>query len=165
VTISGPFTAPLLCWPLVGFDRLQRAEWLLPARKGAAPRLALGNLFGIWRWLGRQARIEEGETVASERSRESPGETLFPVSLLSKAKLVTADGTVFGHGVDAMAGCANGAIRYLVVSEGGVAGVGETLRRLDWSGITIDGETIRCRLDSGSLCSLEPIEADQWPTQ
>ena len=123
------------------------------------------HLFGIWRWLGRQARIEEGETVASERSRESPGETLFPVSLLSKAKLVTADGTMLGHGVDAMAGCANGAIRYLVVSEGGVAGVGETLRRLDWSGITIDGETIRCRLDSGSLCSLQPIEADRWPAQ
>ena len=38
-----------------------------------------------------------------------------------------------GHCVDAMAGCASGSLSYVVVSQGGVAGVGETLRRLPWS--------------------------------
>jgi hypothetical protein len=127
--------------------------------------LSVLNLFGIWRWLGRQGRIEEGEAEAAQRSRAESGETLFPVSLLSKAKLVGSDGSALGHGVDAMAGCSNGAIRYLVVSEGGVAGLGETLRRLDWDGLSVDGDTIRCRLDQDSLCALEPIEADQWPAR
>jgi hypothetical protein len=123
------------------------------------------NLFGIWRWLGRQARIEEGGELASRRSKEMPGETLFPVSLLAKAEIVAADGSVIGRGVDAMAGCSSGAIRYLVVSEGGIAGVGETLRRLDWDGASVDGETIRCRLAGGALGSLERIEPGRWPTR
>jgi membrane protein implicated in regulation of membrane protease activity len=127
--------------------------------------LSLLNLFGIWRWLGRQGRIEEGEADAAQRSRAEPGETLFPVSLLSKAKLAGSDGTILGHGVDAMAGCSNGSIRYLVVSEGGIAGVGETLRRLDWTGVRVDGDTIRCSLDAPALCALDPIEADHWPAR
>jgi hypothetical protein len=127
--------------------------------------LSLLNLFGIWRWLGRQGRIEEGEADAAQRSRAERGESLFPVSLLSKAKLVGNEGTALGHAVDAMAGCAHGRVRYLVVSEGGVAGVGETLRRLDWDGATVDGDTIRCGLDAPALCALESIEADHWPAR
>ena len=29
--------------------------------------LSILNLFGIWRWLGRQARIEEGARIADDR--------------------------------------------------------------------------------------------------
>jgi hypothetical protein len=47
------------------------------------------NLFGVWRWLGWQARIEEGGDAAARESRSEPGETLFPVSLLMKAKVVS----------------------------------------------------------------------------
>ena len=43
------------------------------------------NLFGIWRWLGRQAKIEEGASSAAEASGHSPGESLFPISLLASA--------------------------------------------------------------------------------
>jgi hypothetical protein len=123
------------------------------------------NLFGIWRWLGRQARIEEGGEAAQKRSRAAQGETLFPVSLLSKAGIVAGDGSVIGRAVDAMAGCSSGAIRYLVVSEGGIAGVGETLRRLDWDGLAVEGDAVRCRLSSDALCSLEAIEPGQWPAR
>src|SRR5215213_10196089 len=42
------------------------------------------NIFGIWRWLGRQARIEEGAASAAQASEHARGEALFPVSLLSK---------------------------------------------------------------------------------
>ena len=127
--------------------------------------LSFLNLFGIWRWLGRQARIEEGEEAASKRSRTTPGETLFPLSLLSKAQVVANDGSVIGHGIDAMAGCSSGTIRYVVVSEGGIAGVGETLRRLDWKGVEVDGDQLRCRLDDHGIQSLEVVEPDQWPAR
>src|SRR4051795_7628567 len=40
--------------------------------------LTLLNLFGIWRWLGRQASVEEGGRAAAEASAETPGEALFP---------------------------------------------------------------------------------------
>ena len=62
----------------------------------------------------------------------TPGETLFPVSLLTRAKIVGAGGAELGTCVDAMAGCRGGMPRYVVVAEGGVAGVGETLRRVEW---------------------------------
>src|SRR5688500_1244613 len=61
------------------------------------------NLFGIWRWLGRQSAVEHGAESAADASEATPGETLFPVSLLSKAK-VLAGGEEVGACVDAMAG-------------------------------------------------------------
>src|SRR4051794_15407831 len=47
--------------------------------------LTMLNIFGVWRWLGRQARVEEGARAASEASEVTPGEALFPISLLSRA--------------------------------------------------------------------------------
>lgn len=121
------------------------------------------NLFGIWRWLGRQSRFEDGAHSASEASEHGPGEALFPVSLLAKASIVDGQGREVGSCIDAMAGCDSGRLRYVVASEGGVAGVGETLRRLPWSAARIDGERIATRLGAGGFCALEPIHKDEWP--
>src|SRR6185295_12296140 len=86
--------------------------------------LTVLNIFGVWRWLGRQASVEEGGRAAAEASAETPGEALFPVSQLGRAEVVGANGPL-GRCIDALAGCSSGKIAYVVVSEGGVAGVGE----------------------------------------
>ena len=91
--------------------------------------LTVLNIFGIWRWLGRQARVEEGGRAASEASEETPGEALFPISLLARAA-VRGGQAELGQCVDAMAGCHSGRLSYVVVSEGGIGGVGETLAPL-----------------------------------
>jgi hypothetical protein len=122
------------------------------------------NLFGIWRWLGRQAKIEDGSIAAAQASQATPGEALFPVSLLGRAK-VTAGNTELGTCVDAMAGCGSGRIAYVMVSEGGIAGAGETLRRLDWSDLCVDGEAVTAALDKTQFHALQPIPKDQWPTR
>src|SRR6476469_37843 len=93
--------------------------------------LALLNIFGVWRWLGRQAQVEEGARTASEASEDTPGEALFAISLLSRGAVDGADERL-GQCLDAMAGCRSGRLDYVVVSEGGIGGVGETLRRLSW---------------------------------
>jgi membrane protein implicated in regulation of membrane protease activity len=124
--------------------------------------LTLLNIFGIWRWLGRQTRVEEGARSASEASEETPGEALFPVSLLSRAA-VHSGGTEVGHCIDAMAGCRSGRLSYVVVSEGGVAGVGETLRRLPWSAAQVDEETLATRMTTGQFMRLEKLQRDRWP--
>ena len=120
------------------------------------------NLFGIWRWLGRQARVEEGGEAATEASRRTPGEALFPVSLLAKAP-VTCGGADVGHAIDAMAGSRSGRLAYLVVSQGGVAGIGETLRRLPWDNAHVEGERIVASMDANRVSSLEELPKDQWP--
>ena len=121
--------------------------------------LTLLNMFGIWRWLGRQAKVEKGAGTAAEASHVTPGENLFPVSLLTSGE-IRAGGAKAGSCVDAMAGESSGRLAYLVFTDGGVAGVGETLRRVDWDDVSVEDQTFRIIGDPASLPS---IERDQWP--
>ena len=150
------FTIGSLLWVKTGVAMHQPAlvwaNWVLTAL----------NLFGIWRWLGRQTKVEEGARAASEASEQTPGEALFPVSLLSRAPVFNGT-TELGRCIDAMAGCSSGRMNYVVVSQGGVAGVGETLRRLPWSIASIDGERVIAAMSVEDFSQLEELPRDQWP--
>ncbi len=121
------------------------------------------NLFGIWRWLGRQAAIEKGGAAAQDRSAELPGETLFPASLLTNAKLVGAGGAELGVSVEAMLGCRTGRPSYLVIAQGGVGGVGETLRRVEWRDARVDGDQLVTTHDGADFARCVELTKDQWP--
>lgn len=123
------------------------------------------NLFGIWRWLGRQARIEEGAAAAAKDSEAAATETLFPVSLLTRGAVISSNGRDIGSCVEAMAGCSKGQISYLVVSEGGLAGMGETLRRLPWDGCAIEDEKVRAPIEETAFRALQEVERDRWPAR
>ena len=123
------------------------------------------NIFGIWRWLGRQQQIETGAGKAAAASERTPGETLFPASRLSSAELRGSEGASLGTAVDAMVGRSSGRIAYLVIAEGGVAGVGETLRRVDWHDVEADGEGLAAHLDRHAFASLPKLERDRWPAR
>lgn len=152
------FTAGALCWIAVGVMTGQ------PALLWTNVVLTVLDLFGIWRWLGRQSKVEEGARTAAEASEATHGEALFPVSLLARAP-VTANGKEYGHCIEAMAGCLSGRLDYLVVSQGGVAGVGETLRRLPWSLAKVDGEEVIVRLDRRQFEELQELPRDAWPAR
>lgn len=122
------------------------------------------NLFGVWRWLGRQAKVEEGGRAAAAESENRPGETLFPVSLLTGARARITDGSV-GTCVDAMAGCGSGKISYVVVSDGGVAGVGETLRRVPWRQAGIQEAELHIDVDKLGFERFETVQRDAWPAK
>ena len=122
------------------------------------------NVFGIWRWLGRQSKVEEGARAASQASEQTPGEALFPVSLLTHAP-VTSGGGERGRCIDAMAGCTSGRLSYVVVSQGGIAGVGETLRRLPWVKAMSDGEAVLASMDPAAFERLDVLARDQWPAR
>jgi hypothetical protein len=150
------FTLGALCWIRVGILNHEPAlVWTNLVLTGL-------DLFGVWRWLGRQARMEEGARTASKASEHTPGETLFPVSLLSRAP-VCCGATEVGHCVEAMAGCRSGKLDYLVVSEGGVAGVGERLRRLRWLDAHVEDDKVALHLMPGQFDQLEELQADEWP--
>jgi hypothetical protein len=123
--------------------------------------LTVLNVFGIWRWLGRQVKIEEGGSLAAEASEQTPGEALFPVSILVRVPIEDEKGAALGTCVDAMAGCSSGRLRYIVASQGGLAGVGETLRRLPWEEAKVDGE--RMLIDRWRFESLDEIRREEWP--
>ena len=152
------FTFGSIAWLGVGLTTGQ------PALVWTNIVLTFLNLFGIWRWLGRQARVEEGARGAAAASEEAPGENLFPVSLLTRGKL-EGRGVDLGHCVDAMAGCQSGRIAYLVVSQGGLAGAGETLRRLSWSEARADADAVHTSLDQAAFERLQVIPKDDWPAR
>jgi hypothetical protein len=152
------FTVGSIAWFAVGLLTGQ------PALQWTNAVLTMLNLFGIWRWLGRQARVEEGARAAAEASEDTPGEALFPVSLLSRAP-VRCGATDVGTCVDAMAGCRSGKLAYVVVSHGGVAGVGEQLRRLPWSNARVDGGAVVSNLTAERFSGLEELPKDEWPAR
>ena len=152
------FTVGALCWIADGLATGQAAlTWTNVV-------LTVLDIFGIWRWLGRQAKVEEGARTAAEASERMPTETLFPVSLLTHAP-VRHGGTELGRCIDAMAGCASGRINYVVVSQGGVAGVGETLRRLPWSEAKVNEEMVVLDMSQAAFEKLEQLPRDQWPAR
>lgn len=121
------------------------------------------NLFGIWRWLGRQAKFEDGAQHAAKASEAKRSEDLFPLSSLTSAAVVGQSGEQLGKCVDAMAGRSSGRISYLVVAEGGVGGVGERLRRVEWTDAEADGESIRVAIGEARFGQLDLLERDKWP--
>jgi hypothetical protein len=121
------------------------------------------NLFGVWRWLGRQAKVEDGAAVAAEKSQRTPGETLFPASTLSSAKVVGPGGKELGRAVDAMVGCRSGQLSYLVIARGGLAGVGEVFRRLDWSKARVHDGAVQVDMQEPDLARLPELAKDNWP--
>lgn len=123
------------------------------------------NLFGVWRWLGRERRYEDSREHAHKRSQWARVPTLF-----SAGSLIGA--TVEGHGkdslgtvVDAMFDCENKRIAYVVISEGGIAGAGETLRAVPPEHLTFENETVTCDLAESEWHALPPIKDDHWPTK
>ena len=152
----GVFMIGALCWIAVGVLTNQAALlWTNVV-------LTLLDIFGIWRWLGRQAKVEEGARAASEASEQTPGEALFPVSLLGRAIVRCGDKEV-GHCIDAMTGSRSGRLDYLIVSEGGFAGVGEKLRRVPWGEAHVNGETVVAHFAADRFECLEELQRDEWP--
>lgn len=121
------------------------------------------NLVGVWRWLGRQARLDEGAQAAAEKSEARPGPTLMPVSAIGGAALVSRDGEPMGSAVDAMLRCEDGRIAYLVIGKGGVGGLGETLHALPWDKLRLEPDKVVAEIDKAALERLDPIDPRDWP--
>lgn len=151
------FTVGSIAWLALGVTTGQ------PALVWTNAVLTFLNLFGIWRWLGRQAKVEEGSQAASEASEQTPGEALFPISLLTRATVRSPDSSTLGSCVDAMAGCGSGRVAYVMVSEGGIAGAGETFRAIPWTMLRPERDEVIAALDRHQFSALEPVPRDRWP--
>ena len=83
--------------------------------------------------------------------------------MLTRAEVSVGQSTA--RCIDALAGCRSGRIAYVVVSEGGVAGVGETLRRLPWNAAHVEDERVVAEIAGEEFARLEELERDQWPAR
>ncbi|WP_380783056.1 PRC-barrel domain containing protein [Sphingomonas sp. R86520] len=147
------FTGGALAWIVVGFITGQTQ--LLYSNLF----LAAVDIFGIWRWLGRRARISDASRAEEKLSARQPGDDLFSVAGLDGLPVKSQDGVVVAHAVDALAACIEGRIGYLIVRVGGVGGVGETLHRLPWAEVTVTDGEVRTDLAAAAIARLPEAAA------
>jgi hypothetical protein len=152
------FTVGSIAWAIVGMASGQTSLLVTNAFLFAV------NLFGVWRWLGKQARYEQGSAAAtkdSHRHRHAP--TLFSGGALIGAKVEDADGETLGAIVDTMLACDSKQLNYIVVARGGIAGAGETLRAVSPRHFTVDADGVRCTLTAAQVERLPAIDETEWP--
>ena len=123
------------------------------------------NLFGIWRWLIRRARIDDWARTAAQKSERRTGPTLFPISGLASASLTGRGGAALGTAVDAMATCDEGRIASLVGSAGPAGALGTSLHVLPWHLVRASAAAIETDLDAAAFAKLELADAAQWPAR
>ncbi|HTG37470.1 PRC-barrel domain-containing protein [Sphingomonas sp.] len=125
--------------------------------------LTVVNAVGIWRWLGRQARYDKAGARAQDHSARENGQDKFAMGHVVGAKVVNGEGETIGQVVDAMLGCRDHSIEYLVISCGGVGGVGETLHAVEPDRVAFRKDAVRFDAGREALCSLPELKADDWP--
>jgi hypothetical protein len=120
--------------------------------------LTLVDLLGIWRWLGRQARVQDTAKAAIEKSEREHSPTLFSATALGGMPVIGSDGSRIALAVEAMAACSTGRVEYLIVSAGGVGGIGETLHKLPWDQARIMDAKVQTDLDASAVRRLPSAE-------
>ena len=125
--------------------------------------LLVVDIVGIWRWLGRQARYDDGGHAAASRSARAKVPSLFAMGSVTGATLTGRDGEKLGSVVDGMMRCQGSALAYVVVSEGGVGGVGERLHALDPASLRFSEEGVSCDLTPDALRALPELDQRAWP--
>lgn len=153
------FLVGSICWCIVATTTDQ------PNLLWANGFLTLVNGLGVWRWLGRQARYERGGQRASARSARTASSTLVPLASLVGGTVSGPDGSRLGQVAEIMMRCDDAAPAYLVVSVGGLGGVGETLHALDAGEFDLCADGIRSHVSAAVLGARTPISPDNWPAK
>jgi hypothetical protein len=153
-------------WGFVIFT-IAAAAWCLEAWLTHQPNLLLSNGFlalvdivGVYRWLGRRAVLEDGAQRAARRSKRS-GRPLYPVHALEGKPVEGLGGVVVGHVGGAIADCRSGQISYFVIKRGGISDRDE-LRAIARRDMAL-GEPLRTRMRESDLAAAAPVEPDAWP--
>lgn len=92
--------------------------------------LTMVNLVGVWRWLGRQTKLERGSERMEENSNAAEGFGLFASSALLGSKVISSDDEEIGQVVDVLMHCGEYRIEQVIVTDGGIGGVAEKLRSI-----------------------------------
>ena len=127
--------------------------------------LTVINLIGVWRWLGRQARHEDGSNKAVRKSSQAGhAPTLFSTSAAVGANVIDASGEKLGVVIDLMLKRDQRGLAYVVIAQYGLGGVGETLRAVDPARIEFTGGLAHSKMSRKELDALPALQADDWPS-
>lgn len=150
------FLLGAIAWIIVAISTGQRTLLLSNAF------LALIDMVGIWRWLGRRAALDDGAERAEHKTQDTEA-PLFRVALLEDAAICDRQGETVANSVGAMADCGSGTISYVMARA--VAEESRPARyvAIPWGWLAPDDGKLRLRSDGRSLDRLAPVDAEAWP--
>lgn len=153
------FTIGSICWSLIGATTGQTN---LLATNGF---LTIVNLVGIWRWLGRQAKYEDGAQNAAAASEQGPGPSLMPATGVSGLPVADREGNALGRCVEALIDRESGRIDYIVIASTNGVGLGETLRGVERSSCRFDRDAVTLVIGNDAFDRLPPLADREWPSR
>ena len=153
------FTLGSVCWTAVGVSNGQSN--LLAANAF----LTLVNLVGIWRWLGHQARYQDGAATAAARSERGAGPSLVAASGVCGFAVCDCAGAPIGTCVEALIDRASGQIDYIVVASRNAVGMDEQLRGVPLRSCRLGADKIALSIDSDSFDRLPVLVDRNWPAR
>lgn len=125
--------------------------------------LTLVNIFGVWRWLGREAKYAKGGSNAARHSTASNVPTLISSASLAGSKVTGSDGETLGTVVDAMLRCDRAEIAYVVIGDGVLGGIGESLRAVGPERLEFQRDGVFARFSRDAFLALPPLTDSAWP--
>lgn len=125
--------------------------------------LTIVNLIGVYRWLGRQARFEDGGKAASRQSEKAGMASLFSANSSLGAKVVAEGDEEVGTIVDLMLEAGSNDVNYAVVTDGGVAGIEEKLRAVGAADLEFADGSISYRGTAEQFANIAIIDDEAWP--
>lgn len=153
------FTAGSICWAAIGATTGQSNLLATNAF------LTLVNLVGIWRWLGRQAKYQDGARTAAAQSEEGEGASLVPATGIWGLPVTDAAGDAVGTCVEALIDRRHGQIDYIVVASRNAIGLDEALRGVARNRCRFGADTIALTIDRDSFAQLPVIADRNWPAR
>ena len=76
---------------------------------------------------------------------------------------VASDGQTVGRTVEALIECATGAVNYVVVASGGIAGIDEHLRAVPREAVEFACDRIRLKMRADEFEALDVLKPGKWP--
>jgi sporulation protein YlmC with PRC-barrel domain len=114
---------------------------------------------------GSGAAAQSGAKIVGGGVGDGPGPDVMAASTLEDTTVITLDGEDVGKISQIMLDVRSGRIAYAVLSSGGFLGIGDTLRAIPWSALTLDTAQKYFKVDTtAERIKSEPgFDKDHWP--
>ncbi len=149
---------------------LGSACWALNAWQSHTASLLIANLamaainaFGVWRWLGRRRRIEQGSARAMAESAVAPVPSLVSAGAILEKPVRLANGAAFGVVIDIMLHSETQDLAYALIGFDGIGGLGEELRAVPADRLRLRAGRLHCTMTEPQLRALPLVDASAWP--
>ncbi|WP_414442261.1 PRC-barrel domain-containing protein [Burkholderia sp. 22PA0106] len=108
----------------------------------------------------------DGAGIVGRGEGDGPGPDIMAADTLRGDKVISSDNEEVGKIAEIMLDVRSGRVAYAVLSSGGFLGIGDSLRAIPWSALTLDTDDACFRLGvtADSVKDAPVFEKSAWPS-